>query len=114
MILYLLVRVGFINSPSWWTILLAHNSLFVLLSYGLDAIRSPPHFLNQPSSSAMVFPAVQVRFDLADDLMLGANFVMAAMAHVQPENIRACFMQGADHFVAFRCRSKRRYNLYMS
>ena len=46
--------------------------------------------------------AVQILFDLADDLVTCTDIVMGAVAHVQTEHIRTGLVQGADHRIVIR------------
>ena len=58
--------------------------------------------------------AVQVAFKVADGLVANANVVVAAVAHVQAEDIGAGFEQVLYNLVCRRRRAQRGHDLHIS
>ena len=52
-------------------------------------------------------------FDLADDAVFVAYLFVAAMAHIQPEDIRPGAVQGRDHFPRGGSRPQGGHDLYV-
>ena len=57
---------------------------------------------------------IQVFFDLTNNRVAFGDLFMGTVAHVQAENVGACFVKGADHFVIRRGRAKRGHDFHIT